>query len=446
MRILHYSLGFPPYRTGGLTKFCIDLIKQQIWDKNEVALMWPGKMQFLCNKTKIKDCGKIKIEDTHIQSYEIINPLPVSYDEGIKDIEKFIAKGNPDAFIELLEHFKPDVVHIHTLMGLHKCFLDEVKKKNIRLVFTSHDYFPICPKVTLFRNGNICSSSSECRECGTCNTTALSINKIRILQSSIYKKLKDSKLVKKIRKKHRDNYLGTTYNENSEVQVGNITDYKKLREYYGSMLKMIDIIHFNSKLTRNVYECVFGELPGIVIPISHYNISNCKRYKKFDNEIIRIRYLGPYGDAKGFFFLEKVLDALWNVRNDFVLDVHFKVAEVKPYMKEHRKYSYSDLENIFDETDILVAPSIWYETFGFTVLEALSYGVPVIISDTVGAKDILAKGAGCVFKSGNMSELLSIFKSLNKEQLIQMNNVIVKSQKIITLEEMANHIFTDCYR
>ena len=39
---------------------------------------------------------------------------------------------------------------------------------------------------------------------------------------------------------------------------------------------------------------------------------------------------------------------------------------VKKLRKQHR-----------DETDIMVAPSIWYETFGFTVLEALSYGVPV---------------------------------------------------------------------
>ena len=37
-------------------------------------------------------------------------------------------------------------------------------------------------------------------------------------------------------------------------------------------------------------------------------------------------------------------------------------------------------------------PSVWYETFGFTVLEALSYGVPVIVSENVGAKDLLEDG------------------------------------------------------
>ena len=29
MNVLHYALGFPPYRSGGLTKLCVDLMIQQ---------------------------------------------------------------------------------------------------------------------------------------------------------------------------------------------------------------------------------------------------------------------------------------------------------------------------------------------------------------------------------------------------------------------------------
>ena len=63
-----------------------------------------------------------------------------------------------------------------------------------------------------------------------------------------------------------------------------------------------------------------------------------------------------------------------------------------------------NLHKRFDKTDVLVAPSIWYETFGFTVLEALSYGVPVIVSDHVGAKDIIGDN-GVIVKAGDVSEL-----------------------------------------
>ena len=65
-----------------------------------------------------------------------------------------------------------------------------------------------------------------------------------------------------------------------------------------------------------------------------------------------------------------------------------------------------DLHNL-----ILVAPSIWYETFGFTVLEALSFGIPVIVSDHVGAKDIVGN-AGIIVKAGDISELKNVIEAL----------------------------------
>mgnify|MGYP001344578015 CR=1 FL=1 len=37
MRILHYGLGFPPYRTGGLTKYCVDLMLIQKKMGHDVA-------------------------------------------------------------------------------------------------------------------------------------------------------------------------------------------------------------------------------------------------------------------------------------------------------------------------------------------------------------------------------------------------------------------------
>ena len=54
MKILHYSLGFPPYRSGGLTKFCMDLMEQQIKDGHEVALLWPGAIKLMCGGGVLK--------------------------------------------------------------------------------------------------------------------------------------------------------------------------------------------------------------------------------------------------------------------------------------------------------------------------------------------------------------------------------------------------------
>ncbi len=103
------------------------------------------------------------------------------------------------------------------------------------------------------------------------------------------------------------------------------------------------------------------------------------------------------------------------------------------------------MEKIFDETDVLVAPSIWYETFGFTVLEALSYGVPVIISGNVGAKDILADGVGIVIEDITSEKLCDVLQNITPDKLSAMNKTVVADQEIMQIESMSKQIEMCCY-
>ena len=445
MRILHYSLGFPPYRSGGLTKFCLDLMIEQKNEGDEVALLWPGQMGFIDKKIKIKKRSEYLASKQKIMSFELINPLPISFDEGIRNFDKFTLKGNKDVFFDFLTSFQPDVIHLHTLMGIHKEFLEVAKSLNIKLVFTAHDFFPICPKVTLFRNGKICDSVGNCKKCASCNSTALSINKIQILQSPIYRILKDSILVKKMRKAHRDNYLSEETVDNSNKVIGNPFDYKKLRKYYSDILQMMDTIHYNSSITKMVYEKFYTLPSNTIIPVTHCDINDNRVIKNFNHKILRIRYLGPASKAKGYYLLKDSLDMLWKKRKDFILDIHFQPTEKSEYMKIHDRYNYNELKDIFNMTDILVVPSIWYETFGFTAAEALSYGVPVIVSENVGAKDVLDNQFGIIINDFNESNLKKCIDSLTMQDLADMNKNICRSYEPYTIVQMTKDIVNKCY-
>ncbi|MGM9947036.1 glycosyltransferase [Floccifex sp.] len=446
MRILHYSLGFPPYRSGGLTKFCVDLMAEQSKEGHTVAMLWPGQIGIINKKTVIKNQGEVSLGNQSILSFEIINPLPVSFDEGIANIYAFTVDTDKRPYDMLLNTFKPNIIHIHTLMGLHKSFLMAAKERNIRLVLSVHDFFPICPKVTMFRHESVCNSVQTCEGCGVCNTTALSLKKIEILQSPLYRKMKESMLVKRLRKQHRDNYLNESTANDFAHPVGTAKDYKRLRNYYGSLIKLMDVIHYNSTLTKQIYESVFESPNSNIINITHADIKNHRSIKCFSDDLIRIRYLGPMGRAKGFFLLKEALDKLSSNQQNFCLDVHFTPPEKSPYIKVHERYTYQDLKKIFQETDVLVCPSILYETFGFTVLEALSYGVPVIISNNVGAKDILVSGAGIVVDDITPDKLCDTFQNLTAKELTKMNKTIVEKQNIMQVEEMAEQIEKICYK
>jgi len=447
--ILHYALGFPSYRTGGLTKFCIDLMQTQKEKGNEVALLWPGRI-YLTGKRKISirkgwyNCG-----NTRIGSYEIVNPLPVPLDEGISQIEEFMAAGDIHVYVEFLKQLKPNVIHIHTLMGLHREFIQAAQKLEIRTVFTTHDYFGLCPKVTLFCEGKVCNDM-ESIKCACCNGTALSLKKIQLMQSVVYRKLKDTMLVKKLRIAHRKRFFeNNNLFDNKRVKAENkelAKQYQKLRQFYVKMLSEIDMIHFNSTVSEKVYKRYFIPKESRIIPISHKTISDNRKEKNFSGSKLRITYLASAKPFKGFYFLIQALDELWmeGYRN-FELNSYSISGEEKPYLFEQNGFTHEDLKAIFDETDVLIAPSIWYETYGFTVLEALSYGVPVIVSGNVGAKDIIPAGGGIILKEITVEELKMSIKSLDMACLKTMNRIILTKMKLPNLLDVEQNIYQECY-
>lgn len=396
VNILHYALGFPPYRTGGLTRYCMDLMKVQIRYQHQVGLLWPGTIKRPGGRVAIRK----RMNHGAIDSYEIINPLPVPLDEGIQNIAAYCKKGSMEAYLEYLRKYQFDVIHIHTLMGLHKEFVLAAQSLGIKLIFTSHDYFGICPKVTLYQEKDVCMNDHQCTDCIQCNQAALSIRKIVLLQSNIYRKLKDTVLISMLRAKHRNNFF--IREDHLEVQKKTMKTakiqeqgeaYQRLRTYYMSMLECMDVVHFNSNLARMVYLRYMTPKREEVISITNRNISNQKEEKEYTRSKLRISYLAPPKPYKGFELLIGVLDELYSEgEQNFKLRLFQYQGETKPYMQASKnRYHESELPQIMKETDMLVVPSIWYETFGFTALEAISYGVPVLVSSRVGAKDLLSE-------------------------------------------------------
>lgn len=430
MRILHYFLGFPPYRSGGLTVFCVNLMETQIKLGHTVMGMWPGLIHLLGKQPSIRKRKDYK----QIKNYELMNPLPVSLDEGILDVQRFIEPCDRQIYIDFLKKVQPDLIHIHTLMGMHKEFVEAAERLHIKTVFTTHDYFGICPIVTLFRDGHCCDNDFGCSLCANCCKKALSISKIILLQSPLYRTLKESVLLKRMRAKHRSAFYEETNAVHScrqEFAENRAEDYQKLRRYYIGILENVDVIHFNSTVARDVFQRYFTPRNSRVITISNKEIHDQRNMEVLPSDKIRLTYLSPIRANKGYYIIRKALDNLWDVgKRNFQLTVYGSVRDVPAYMKVAGEcYEHSELKKIMLNTDILLAPSVWYETFGFTVLEALSFGVPVIISDRVGAKDIVGKG-GIVIAADSVSALEESVKSLSKKSIMEMKQQIVNTVQI----------------
>lgn len=184
MTILHYTLGFSPYRSGGLVKYAMDLMLAQNRLGCSVIALYPGGTSFTHRK-----CWVHQDKDYNgITTFELSNPMPVPLMYGIKDIEQSMACLHLDiaSFECLLDSLKPDVFHIHTLMGLPLEYIRMAKEKNVKIVYTSHDYFGLCPKVNFInQRGEVCLDSS-CERCEVCNANA---------KSALFLKLRNAKWV-----------------------------------------------------------------------------------------------------------------------------------------------------------------------------------------------------------------------------------------------------------
>lgn len=441
MRILHYFLGFPPYRTGGLTKYAMDLMLQQTEDKNEVMALWPGQIGILSKGVSVRRRKQIE----GIENYELINPLPVPLDEGIRDFEEYRKACDSRVYYDFLTKISPEVIHIHTLMGLHKEFMDAAGMLGIRTVFTTHDYFGLCPKVTLYRQGHACEDDHNCEACISCNAGALSLKKIAVLQSPLYRRVKNSAVVRKLRSRHRAEFFmeeGEDFRPEKDL-AHTAEGYRALRRYYLELLKQVDMIHFNSSVAEAVYRRFFIPKAARVVTITHRNIKDNKNRNRWQySGQLKLTCLAPAKPYKGFDILRNALDELWEEGNhDFELKVYSPVLKRSPYMKVCEDgFAEGQLPDIMAQTDVLVAPSIWYETFGFTVLEALSYGVPVVVSDHVGAKDII-DSAGIVVEAGKTEELKQAIKDLTQERQTKMREAILENVSIKTWRTLVDETY-----
>lgn len=436
MKILHYTLGMPPYRTGGLTKYSYDLMIEEMNQNQEVYLLFPGKMSFTKGKTNIKKYKNYK----GIQIYELINPLPVPLLKGICNPSEYMEKCDKAVYINFIKKLDIELVHIHTFMGLHKEMLEVCKELQVKVVYTTHDYFGLCTRVNFIDyNGKLCKDR-DINKCIVCNSTGNSINKIKVLQSGTYRFIKNNFDIQKLKKisliksNLKTNKHKVNLDKNIEEKHLDKEQFQQLIDYYKSMFEYIDKFLFNSNISKEVYGR-YLKVQGEIFPITHSNIHDNRKEKKFSNDKLNITYLGPNKEYKGFNILYEVMLELQKEDYSIVLNAYgdentnFKLPE---NIKINGRYSYSNLADIFHKTDFLIVPSIWKETFGFITLEALSYGIPVITSDTVGSKDLLIKNnyiKGIVIKPDKNLLKYKIKEIYNNRNILKELNFNILNDK-----------------
>ena len=419
MNILHYSLGIYPDRQGGLVRYSTDIAIEQA-KENNVYYLVPGKLGIIDKKVKVikgKDYKGLKV-------FKIDNALPIPLFAGIKDIDLYTKQIDKTIFVRFFRDNHVEIIHIHSLMALHKDFLKAAKELKIPVFMTTHDFFGLCPIANLYRGGEVCKNKRINHKCFECSQFAHGYYKLAIGQSTLYKRLKSTALVGSMRK----GALADTSTEIRDVSTEATPDYRRLDKYYRDCFSLIDYYLFNSNQTREVFESRLGSLPGEVIPLLLPTIKDNRKKREFLKDgILHIGYMGECKDFKGYYLLEEAVKELASEDYQIELDVFNESVNEGEAVVKKGKYTADQLDEIYNSLDLIAVPSIWYETLSFIALEAIAAGMPSMVSDHVGAKDYIKDGeTGFIVKAGSREGVKSCIRSLSSQVLARVNTALIR--------------------
>lgn len=405
--------GIPPVRAGGLVRYAMDLMQQELQMGVDVCLLIPGAIpKNTRKKTKVIKSRKT---DMCFPVYAIYHPLPVPMCNGILDIKGYTKTCDGSVFRSFLQELQPDLIHIHTFMGLYREFLVQARKMGIPVLFTTHDYFGICPTAIMLRHGHLCEDQMW-KNCSGCCKNAFSKNRLWLEQSEGYRLLrKQDWMAARIKRISRAIPIRRKKAGKDKNRKQN---YAVLKRYYASMFELVSWFHFNSTLAKKIYESRLGIVKGSVLNISHSGIGDHRRAFYYGKKL-RLGYFGSWANHKGFFVLLKACSSLYE-QGCIDLELHLYSStenRKETFVRMHPNFAADQLGEVFCDMDVLVMPSIWPETFGLSALEAVSYGVPVIVSEHTGAMDILRGHQQCKTEGHEKRQDVSGSKCENDEKL-----------------------------
>ncbi len=143
------------------------------------------------------------------------------------------------------------------------------------------------------------------------------------------------------------------------------------------------------------------------------------KINKFKNiksklEKIRLNYFGKIQYRKG---LHLLIQALNNIKsNSIILNIYGdgdrNYKESIKLLKNNDNFilkfnkPIEDITKVLNETDIVILPSIEFESFGMVLIESMRQKVPIICSNSGGITEVVKNNEnGLIFKSNNVKDL-----------------------------------------
>ena len=329
------------YVQGGATKVAIETA-QLLYEKNIDVIFFsavhknndfPFKQITTNQKEMVNDPNKIK--------------------GGFNNLYNFKAK---KTFKKLLKTLDPNhtIIHVHGwTKALSSSVLDIAFKMKFKVVLTAHDYFTVCPNGGFYNYSKnvICHYkplSKDCMKCA-CDSRNSAFKVFRILRQYV-----------------QNYYVGFTKKLQYLITISDFSE-RILKENIQSNLKVYRVYNPTSIYQKKERVSILDNNQYVFVGRITYEkgvIEMLKAFSQTNKKLVLV------GDGPLLETLEKQYKL-----NDNISFVGWKSQE--------------EVFSIMSQSMALVFPSLWYEGAPLTIFEAMSIGLPCIVSNKCSAVDFI---------------------------------------------------------
>ncbi len=291
---------------------------------------------------------------------------------------------------------KPSLIHTHNLTGFSVAVWQEAKKRRLPIVHTLHDYHLLCPRSTMFRNGQNCAS--QCLDC-----RGLSLPK-----------------------------LSQTDRVDVVVGVSRFILERHLSHGYFRTTPVKEVV-------LNAYPDAFRDT---------YQEERAARPR-----LLRVGFLGRIVPTKGVETLFQACESLPADKLELLVGGAGKADYIDHLQSKHALpnltyLGYVEPKRFFSQIDLLVAPSLWHEPCPLVIIEALACGRPVVGSDRGGIPELIDEGeTGFVFEPSQPESLRRAIERFLLEPTLakRMRNACLEKAKSFLPSRMTE-AYVNTYR
>jgi glycosyltransferase involved in cell wall biosynthesis len=385
MKILHLSFGFPPDPPGGTELYVASLCRELQGLGVESVVAAPGRRN-----------EAYRVQGIPVRRFAI--------DQRTMLVGELYGEGDvraADAFDQILEDERPDLVHQHALTSA--CSLRiarRVKNRGLPLVFTYHTPTTSCTRGTLMESGRaVCDGRLDAARCAACTLQGLGAGPVTSRLFARTPEVAGTLLA--WAGLHGGAWTALRMRNLIGRQHQAITAFFDLADRVVALAPWVrDVLAANGVASGKIVDCAHGiaDRPA------------GRRTSRFvPGRTLRIAHLGRLDPVKGtellILALERIPDAaieldIYGVVQDEAASLLFsnlqQLSQRDCRVQFFEPLAREDVVDRLTSYDVVAVPSQWMETGPLVVLEAFAAGVPVIGSDLGGIADKVRDGVNGV--------------------------------------------------